>query len=311
MAALVSIVIPVGRIEPALSRQLEALAAQQTDRSVEIVLARNTTEPGAAEALDLLVGTVAGDRIRVVDATERRGASHARNAGAAAAAGDVLAFCDADDVVHEGWIEAITGALHRFDAAGGRLIDVGLSERYRRARPPATPDALPTFLGVPYMGSGNMAISHQTFDAVGGFDEALHRCEDIALSWSLLAGGHTIGFASDAVVDYHHRPGVRSMVRQHVGYGRGMAQVLVRYGIPVDGGWSHPRGLALLRPNPQSAHAVPADADADAAAAATSGRPTALGVLRRASLAAGRLWGVAEARLGGGRERRPANGAGT
>jgi hypothetical protein len=198
-------------------------------------------------------------------------------------------------VVHDGWVAAITGALDTCDAAGGRLVDVGLSERHRRARPPATPDALPTFLGVPYMGSGNMAIGHRLFDEVGGFDESLDRCEDIALSWTLVAGGHHLGFASDAVIDYHHRPGTVPMLQQHLHYGRGMAQVLVRYGVPAEGGgWTKPKGLALLRPNPQSAHDLAEQPDGPSVAEPPGRRLTVLGLLRRGALAAGRVWGVAE-----------------
>ncbi|HET7721342.1 MAG TPA: glycosyltransferase [Acidimicrobiales bacterium] len=296
MDRLVSVVVPVGRVDQALRVQLDAVRAQELDAPVEVVLARNTAEAADVRALDALVDDLGDRRFRVVDASDVRGASHARNVGAAAAGGAVLAFCDSDDVVHPGWLAAITGALDDLDAAGGRIVDVGLTERHRQARPAMTPDALPTFFGVPYMGSGNMAITREAFDDVGGFDESLDRCEDIALSWSLLVAGRRIGFASDAVIDYHHRPGTLGMVKQHVAYGRGMAQVLARYGVPDDGGWRRPRGLALLKPNPRPM--VSAD-EVRVPAAQGSGdrsRRSLLGMLRRGSLAAGRLWGLIEER---------------
>jgi GT2 family glycosyltransferase len=290
---LVSVVVPVGRVDAALRVQLEALRGQEHEAPVEVVLSRNTADGADVRALDALVDDLADRRFRVVDASDVRGASHARNVGAAAAGGPHLAFCDGDDVVHPGWLAAITAALDELDAAGGRVVDVGLSERHRQARPAMTPDALPTFFGVPYMGSGNMAITREAFDEVGGFDEGLDRCEDIALSWSLLAAGRRIGFAPDAVIDYHHRPGTLGMVKQHFAYGRGMAQVLVRYGVPEDGGWRRPRGLALLKPNP-------APPSVEGAAAPSRGadpsRRSLLGVVRRGALAAGRYWGLVEER---------------
>ena len=82
-------------------------------------------------------------------------------------------------------------------------------------------------------------------------------------------------FAGDAVTDYRHRPGLSAMVRQHVQYGRGMSQVLMRYGLPEGSGWSHPRGAALLRPNGQP-----------------GGSRSAAGLLRRASLGVGRAVGI-------------------
>jgi glycosyltransferase involved in cell wall biosynthesis len=291
---LVSVVVPVGRVDAALRVQLEALRAQEHDAPVEVVLARNTDAAEEIDGLDALVDELADRRFRVVDAADARGASHARNVGAASAGGARLAFCDGDDVVHPGWLAAITGALDQLDAAGGRIVDVGLTERHRQARPAMTPDALPTFYGVPYMGSGNMAITREAFDEVGGFDEGLERCEDIALSWSLLVAGRRIGFASDAVIDYHHRPGTIGMVKQHFAYGRGMAQVLVRYGVPADGAWRLPRGLALLKPNPKppgaQGAAAPPDDDRDRS------RRSLLGIVRRGALAAGRFWGLVEER---------------
>lgn len=275
----VSVIVPVGRVDAPLQRQLDALRGQQAGVAVEFVLARNVADPEEGRRLDAMVSALADERFRVVAAADRRGAAHARNAGAALAKGDVLAFCDSDDIVREGWLESIVGALDEFDAVGGRLIDVGLSERFQRARPPSTPDRLPTFLGVPYMGSGNMAIRRAVFEDVGGFDENLVRCEDIAFSWQLIAKGYRVGFASDACVEYQHRPGTLPMMRQHFSYGRGMAQVLSRYGVPDDAGWSRPQGARLLRPN-----------------SGTGGQASLLGVLRRGALAAGRIVGVLQER---------------
>ena len=42
----------------------------------------------------------------VVDGGPRRGHSAPRNAGAKAARGELLVFCDADDVVAPGWLSA-------------------------------------------------------------------------------------------------------------------------------------------------------------------------------------------------------------
>jgi cellulose synthase/poly-beta-1,6-N-acetylglucosamine synthase-like glycosyltransferase len=211
----------------------------------------------------------------VVAAHGRRGPSHARNQGARAAGGDLLAFCDADDVVHPTWLEEVSQALVDHEAVGGRLIGFGSSARFASARPPATPDELPRFMGVPYILTANLGVRRSAFLAVGGFDEWLGTCEDIALSWSLLAAGCSLGWAPEACVDYRHRDGVRAMVGQHARYGCGMSQLLLRYGIPgVDGSWLRP-GRLLLRGNGQPGAAR-----------------SALSSLRRAAIAAGRMGGL-------------------
>ncbi|WP_183666438.1 glycosyltransferase [Neomicrococcus aestuarii] len=44
--------------------------------------------------------------MRVVEANEKRGSAYVRNAGVTKAKGDVIAFCDADDQVGVGWLQA-------------------------------------------------------------------------------------------------------------------------------------------------------------------------------------------------------------
>jgi GT2 family glycosyltransferase len=185
----------------------------------------------------------------------------------------MLAFCDADDEVHAGWLEALVRGLGSWDAVTGQINEVAPPGQ-EGWRPPATPGRLPTFLGVPYILSGNLAITRAAFLAVGGFDETLSRCEDIALGWTLQNKGFRIGYVQEAILDYRHRPGLRAFMHQHYLYGRGMAEVVSRYRVPSTGVPRRLTGLALLRPNAQPARfSVP-------------------GILRRASLAAGRIVGL-------------------
>lgn len=279
-ADLVSVVVPVGRVDGDLREQVDALLAQDTERPFEVVLARNTTDPEQVAELDRLVATLADERFRVADASARRGASHARNGGAAAAEGDLLAFCDADDIVDPSWLGALVGGLDGHDAVSGHFVDFGLTEQQVRARPPTTPGRLPEFLGVPYLLTSSMAISRSVFDDVGGFDEDLVRCEDIAISWALLGRGRSLGYVPEAVLRYRHRPGLSSMVRQHFHYGRGMAQVLARYGIPDGESFQQPKGLGLLKANGQP-----------------GARRSVSSLLRRGALGVGRVVGLAEERV--------------
>lgn len=278
----VSVVIPVGSIDPGLAAQLRAVLSQTLREPFEVVLSCNAA--AAADFLARLVTEVGDDRVRTVDSSDRRGAAHARNVGVNAALGSRIAFCDADDLVHDGWLAALMTALVTFDAASGHLIDVFPSARMAAWHPPATPGRLPQFLGVPYVLTGNLAVRRDVFLAVGGFDETLTRCEDIALGWALLRAGHSVGYIETARIDYRHRAGRRAMLRQHFLYGRGMSEVLARHGVPAGGDWAPAGGLRMLRPNGQP----------------TSHR-TVMGVMRRASLGVGRVVGLASERMGGRR----------
>jgi cellulose synthase/poly-beta-1,6-N-acetylglucosamine synthase-like glycosyltransferase len=277
----VTVVIPVGEPGPFLGRQVQAVMAQRTFFSFDVVLACNACHRGACASLDALRGEIGDPRLRVVPAHERRSPAYARNMGAASSDAEVLAFCDADDEVAPGWLAALVGAVSHRVAVGGHLDERRFAvPRQEGWRPPVTPGALPTFLGVPYAVSANMAVEHDAFEDVGGFDDGLLRCEDIALSWRLQSAGVELEFAPEAVIHYRHRSGVRALMRQHYLYGRGMAQVLHRYGVPRDGGAEHLSGVAALRPNNQAME-----------------HKTFVGtVVRRGSIAAGRVVGLAAER---------------
>ena len=278
---IISVVIPTGSVDGELAAQLRAVLAQQQVDSFEVIVSLNTDDVVARRALDVVLDEIGDGRVRSIDSSQVRGAAHARNAGARAAHGDLLVFCDADDVVRPGWLAALTGALAgdnaRFDAVSGLCVDFSDEGEVPKWLPPPPKDALPTFLGVPYLLSGNLGVKRSVFEMVGGFDETLTRCEDIALSWQLLRKGVPIGFEPSAILDYRIRSSVTKMLRQHYAYGIGMSEVLIRHGRPGDDG-SVGAGT-LLRPNNSK-----------------GGLRSPVAVLRKVAIAAGRVVGMTRER---------------
>lgn len=272
----VSVVIPCAGASPQLEAQLRAVLAQDCEFPFDVVLSVNTADPARIGAVDEVVDAIGEARLRTVDSSDRRGAAHARNVGAAAASGELLAFCDDDDLVHDGWLAQLIGALERLDGVSGPCIRIS-PPRQQHWRPPATEGQLPTFLGIPYILSGNFAVYRSAFLAVGGFDESLSRCEDIAIGWALQNAGFEIGFEPGAAIDYYDRAGLKALLKQHFLYGQGMAEVLANYPKPGQGG-ERTSTLGQLRPNMQKAPL------------------NIVGVLRKLSTAAGRLFGLVQTR---------------
>lgn len=268
-----SVVIPVGRVDGELDEQLTALGALRAVAGLEIVLACNVAGSLVRHQLDLLVAHHHRWPIRVIDASARTGAAYARNIGAEAAAGPVLLFCDADDRVAPDWAAALLAAHGPGRAVGGHLDETELAiEGQSDWRPPATPDALPSFLGHPYLVSANCCVDRDDFLRVRGFDEGLTRCEDLAFSYALVDDGVELVYAPDAVVHYRHRAGLVAMVRQHFAYGRGMSEIVARGLLPGAAGGMR----SSLRPNGQ-----PVD------------RWTVPQLLRKGALGTGRVVGAA------------------
>jgi GT2 family glycosyltransferase len=226
---LISVVLPVHNAAGVLHQQLDALAGQTWPGAWELIVAHNGSTDASAALVEGWRDRM--PNLRVTDASARRGAAAARNLGARAAVGDVLAFCDADDVVAPGWLAALAAALeaHEFVAGGcdHEALNPGDTADWH-ARSFET--ELPVAMGfLPYATSANMAVSRAAFFEVGGFDEDFARLgaagEDIDLSWRLQLGGRALHFEPGALVYYRHRHDLRGVWRQNLGYG--MADVLL------------------------------------------------------------------------------------
>lgn len=234
----VSVVIPSLNVAGLLPRQLAALSRQTFTGNWEVVVADNgSTDSTQATALE------ANDRpsnLRIVDASGRRGITHARNAGASRALGDLLLFCDADDVVDPAWVEEMTKALERSDLVGGRLEYNELnSPSVRHWRPAIAERELPLALNfLPFAVGANFGIRRNVWTSVGGCDEQFHTCfDDVDLSWRVQLAGHTLEFAKSAVIHYQLRTRLRDLARQQFMYGATEARAYKKF-----------RGVGVQRP---------------------------------------------------------------
>jgi GT2 family glycosyltransferase len=226
--ALVSVVIPAHNAVSVLSEQLTAVgkAVAAYGRPVEVLVVDNRSTDGTA-ALAASAG------FAVVAATDAAGPGYARNAGAKAARGDLLAFCDADDVVEPGWLSGLVEAASAgADAVAGGIDHETLNDPGLRSwRAPLQSDSLPV-LGeyLPYAMTANCAMWADVFEALGGFDEWFGRSsEDVDFFWRLQLAGFRLAFAADAVVQYRHRSDLRHLVKQHYQYGRSEAYCYRKY----------------------------------------------------------------------------------
>ncbi|WP_129336974.1 glycosyltransferase family 2 protein [Cellulomonas endophytica] len=108
-----SVVVPVRDGAATLGRQLRALVAQSAPVPFEVVVADNGSTDGTAA-----VAAAFAPLVRVVDASAGVGVNVARTAGVAASTGELVLLCDADDLVHPGWVAAHWAAY----AAGAVLL---------------------------------------------------------------------------------------------------------------------------------------------------------------------------------------------
>jgi glycosyltransferase involved in cell wall biosynthesis len=212
-------VVPVRDAAAHLACQLEALAAQDYDGAWEVVIADNGSRDASVDVARHWI-----DRLpsaRVVRATVTRGPSHARNAGAAAAHGDFLAFCDADDVASPSWVRRMADAAAHGDLVAGGVgageVNDELTRSWHRVAPRER--ALQGMRFLVHASGTSTGVWAEAFHDLGGFDEAVPVGEDIEFSWRAQLSGYRLAQATDAVVHERYRRRIRDLASQHIRYG--------------------------------------------------------------------------------------------
>lgn len=223
-----SVVIPCYNCAELLRLQLAALLRQDFDQPWEVIVADNGSDDDPAGVASEFAGK--GLDVRYVAAAGRPGPSYSRNRGCEAARGDAFLFCDGDDEVAAGWLQAMHRALQNYDLVTGPI------EYHRLNENPAAPrklrrearvwDWLP-FL--PHASGGNMAIRRSLHESIGGFDESLLAAEDIDYSWRAQLAGAELHFAHDAVIHYRLRDTSDAVFRQMVRNGEYSVQLYKKF----------------------------------------------------------------------------------
>jgi GT2 family glycosyltransferase len=221
---VISVVVPTkGRVR-SLGRCLEALESAEYGRDrLEIVV---SNDRGMQEVESLVAGFK--ERLRVSTTTpERSGPSAARNAGAAAASGEYVAFTDDDCEPEAGWLWALERSLTANPgAACGGTVRNGATGNLGAIATQAVVDALHAGfnrdLDAPrFFASSNVAFPSAAFRSLGGFDEDERYAEDRDLCERWIAAGHRFVSVPDAVVVHMRTLDLREFMGQHYGYGRG------------------------------------------------------------------------------------------
>ena len=172
--------------------------------------------------------------LRVVDSSDRRGPGHARNVGAQQATGDTILFCDADDEVAPGWLEAMAGALLEHEFVACRLDITKLNESWvQETWINGQKDDLIRLGGsafFPFAASGSIGVRRSVHEAVGGFDESFIAFEDADYGWRIQLMGHKLYFVRDTCVHYRFRGTLLGMYTQARLLGKFAVLLYKRYG---------------------------------------------------------------------------------
>lgn len=213
---LVSVIIAAYNAGPFIGQQLASLTEQDYDGPFEVIVADNGSTDDTVEVAKSFVGSL---DLHLVDASATRGGGLAKNAGAAAARGELLVFADSDDVASRSWLRHLVAAAPKFDITAGpyeyELLNSSVVRAWCEAWPP---DRAPVADGcLPFALGGNLAVWREAFERTNGFREGYGY--DVDLSWHAQALGFSLGFTPDAVMHYRLRSTLKGQAKQNLHWG--------------------------------------------------------------------------------------------
>jgi glycosyltransferase involved in cell wall biosynthesis len=164
-----------------------------------------------------------------------KGLSAARNVGAEAATGDIVAYTDSDCVADPDWLTYLVGNMEEKNlaACGGPNF------------PPPEDNLVPAAVAVSpggpthvlisdevaeHIAGCNMAFRREVLLELGGFDPVYRAAgDDVDICWRFQDAGHAIGFSAAAIVWHYRRNTVKAYLNQQRGYGKAEALVYAKH----------------------------------------------------------------------------------
>ncbi len=213
-----SVIIPAFNAAATLARAIESVRAQSWPAHEIIVVDDGSSDATAQVAAGF------GDAVRLIR-QPNRGVSVARNAGAAAASGDWLAFLDADDWyapdrlrLHAEWIaedpalDCLTGDYEYRDEAGallgtsmaqhasGRMM-LGKAAGAARVAMEA-PAEIAAFVADHFGDTHTLSLPRARFIELGGYPTGFKVCEDVHFLTRLMAKSRRVGVVCQSLGVY-------------------------------------------------------------------------------------------------------------
>jgi len=187
-----------------------------------------------------------GSRDRTLDIAEEhgfcriisqsnKGLSVARNVGAEAATGEIVAYTDSDCVADPDWLTYLIAKMEASDlaACGGPNFpprEDGLVPSVVAVAPGGPTHVLISDEVAEHIAGCNMAFRRDVLMGLGGFDPIYRAAgDDVDICWRFQDASYVIGFSPAAVVWHFRRNTVTAYCNQQRGYGKAEALVYAKH----------------------------------------------------------------------------------
>lgn len=167
--------------------------------------------------------------------TEAAGLSAARNTGAEAARGEILAFTDDDCEPDEDWISRMLPLFHKGEFAAACGPNLPPRPRNWQEAVVCAVRGAPSHVMLDdeeaeHLPGCNLVVTKQAFFSIGGFDPQFRTAgDDVDFCWRLRDAGFRLGFVPGAFVWHWRRGSIWKFLRQQIGYGQAERLLMAKH----------------------------------------------------------------------------------
>lgn len=221
----ISVVVPCYNVAGFVPQTLKTILGQ-TGPEVEILV----VDDGSTDPIDQALKPFT-EQIRYFRIPNSGGPSRPRNIGITEAVGELISFCDADDLMLPGKLAAaaqvfadhpeVDFLFTNFQTCdeAGKIIEPDFLAEYRKFRKFLQPtvksrlgllpgaDAYRSLLRANFIGTSSVVCRRKVFSDTVAFDETMPNAEDVDLWRRIARRGHTFAFLDDVYHAYRIRSG--------------------------------------------------------------------------------------------------------
>ena len=244
---MISVVIPAYNAQQTIAACISSLSCQMNAGKWEVILV-DSSDDATAE-----IASRTFPNLQVIRCARKTDPGTARTIGVEKAAGDIIAFIDADcraapdwlakiGLAHKSGYDCVGGAVLNGNSPAGAIATAGYLAEFREW----LPGRMRGLVG--HIATCNASYKRFIFDTYGYFDGQYYPQEDLVFNYNLCEQGEKILFDPSIQVYHVHRSGLVDFLRHQYAIGKITAVVLKQ--IPLAGHRIVDNSLMLLASAP-------------------------------------------------------------